>query len=528
MSTSECVPEQGAEQNGGQEPEAVVAAARPPRIFSVFQWVLLFFACAYIALSLYVCLSRIAYPFELECTEGSIVECVQRVLDGKSLYVSPSLDFTCYQYPPLYFWVSAAAAKVLGIGFFPLRLVSFLSTLGTFGLIFALVRAETKSAIWGVIAVGLYAAMFDTVAFWFDIARVDCLFVFLLLAAVYATRRLKLTYGNAFIIALLFVAAYFTKQPAVFVAVPVMAYAVLLDWRRGLLLASVFVIMVLCGTALLDRATGHWYTFYSVTLLRQHGINHLVWVTFWLGDMLFQVPVALLGALAYAAPQVSARERRALFYPFFLCGAVAASWVSRLHAGGGPNVLIPVCVALAIGMTLLLARTAERKRPLRFASLSVLVMAQFLWLTYTPSDRIPTAKDYEAGMKFIEALRGIDGEVYISSSGFYASLAGKKPYMNIITGNDIMRGTDKELKDKIVRELTEATQQKKFAAMFYPNKCLREPLGYGYIKLPYPVFDDDTVFRPVIGLKIRPDEIYVPPDSPLLQLRGPLVRTKDP
>jgi hypothetical protein len=74
--------------------------------------------------------------------------------------------------------------------------------------------------------------------------------------------------------------------------------------------------------------------------------------------------------------------------------------------------------------------------------------------------------------------------------------------------------------------------------MFYPDKDTGGPEASSgrsgsdetsyYRGLPYPVIDDETVFRPVTGQKIRPDYVYFPANSPLLRLNGPLVRTKKP
>ena len=71
-----------------------------------------------------VMLRRVGHPYELEWLEGGSVEHVRRVLHGRSLYPAPSVDFVSYPYPPLYWWASAGAASVLGVGFLPLRLVS--------------------------------------------------------------------------------------------------------------------------------------------------------------------------------------------------------------------------------------------------------------------------------------------------------------------------------------------------------------------------------------------------------------------
>jgi hypothetical protein len=56
---------------------------------------------AYLLVYIVIALMRDWYPFELEWLEGASVVHVQRVLDGRPLYVPPSLDFVPFIYPPL-------------------------------------------------------------------------------------------------------------------------------------------------------------------------------------------------------------------------------------------------------------------------------------------------------------------------------------------------------------------------------------------------------------------------------------------
>ena len=62
-----------------------------------------------------IALLRIGYPFELEWMEGSMVAHIARVVAGQPLYVSPTLAFTPFAYPPLYFEVSALFARILQV-----------------------------------------------------------------------------------------------------------------------------------------------------------------------------------------------------------------------------------------------------------------------------------------------------------------------------------------------------------------------------------------------------------------------------
>src|SRR5829696_279318 len=93
-------------------------------------------AVAFVLLYLTLALIRLRYPFELEWMEGAMVDQVQRVVEGRPMYVAPTLDFVPFLYPPVYFWASAAVAMVTGVGFVALRLVSLVASLTVLVLIY--------------------------------------------------------------------------------------------------------------------------------------------------------------------------------------------------------------------------------------------------------------------------------------------------------------------------------------------------------------------------------------------------------
>ena len=154
------------------------------------------------------------------------------ILSGRPLYVEPSLEFTPFIYTPLYFYVAAAVSKVLGVGFLPLRLVSFVASLGCLWLIGRFVRRETGSWTWGIVAAGLFAATYRLSGAWLDIARVDTLFLFLVLGSIHLLRfrRGPLDGGGWAADGL----AFLTKQTALFIALPLALYPLLFGrgWAR--------------------------------------------------------------------------------------------------------------------------------------------------------------------------------------------------------------------------------------------------------------------------------------------------------
>ncbi len=143
-------------------------AERAPRLLRQgLLWFALLFPAAYLG----VAVLRLSYPFELEWLEGGCLDHVGRVLDGKKLYGPPSLEFVPFIYTPLYYYVAALVAGIVGFGFLPLRLVSFAASLGCLGCIYLVVRRETLDRFPAVLAACLFAATYRASGGWLDLAR---------------------------------------------------------------------------------------------------------------------------------------------------------------------------------------------------------------------------------------------------------------------------------------------------------------------------------------------------------------------
>src|SRR5258706_9246475 len=177
------------------------------RIASIFS------AVAYLIIYLWVAYHRLQYPFDLEWIEGGMADQVQRIVNGESIYVAPSINFVPFLYPPLYFYFSALASIALGGGLFPLRLVSFIASLISFTSLYLIVHDETKNSYAALLSAGLFVATFRVTGAWLDIARVDSLFLALWLLFVYFVRGGK-TFFPFIIKSILIFTAVFTKKAA--------------------------------------------------------------------------------------------------------------------------------------------------------------------------------------------------------------------------------------------------------------------------------------------------------------------------
>ncbi|HEV2309133.1 MAG TPA: hypothetical protein VGU73_01305, partial [Acidimicrobiia bacterium] len=155
-------------------PEAApaVAPSATTRTDRLLRGAVLVAAVGFVACYLAVALARFNYPYPLEWLEGGVLQHVQRVLHGQSLYGAPSIRFTPFLYTPLYYYLSAGAAWLFGLHLSTLRMVSIGASLVAFGAVGALVWLETRNRWAAACAVGVFAATFRLGGAWLDLARV--------------------------------------------------------------------------------------------------------------------------------------------------------------------------------------------------------------------------------------------------------------------------------------------------------------------------------------------------------------------
>ncbi len=513
--------ESARESAGEPAGEAASGSAGESVLARNLRWLLLGGALLHLGLVAWVVLQRIAYPYELEWIEGSSADTVDRVLHGKAIYVAPSMEYTPYLYTPLFYWASAALAKVIGMGMLPLRLVSFLASVGTGWLVFAFVRRETKSTYFAVIAAGMLAASFKVMVFWFDIARVDCLFVFFATAAVYALRSARTVPGLAFAGVLLFL-SFLSKQSALFLAAPLSLYAFFAHrgWARVAFPAAFFALSA-AATALLSWQTDGWFYYYVFDMPRGHMWLREHYLGFWTRDLLRFIPLAVaLSALWAGFKLVENRRRERTFYPLVLVALAGGAWLSRVHSGSGHNVVMPACVLFALFSGLALHKLLSGRLIPPWARLLVqcLAIAQFALPLYDPRRQVPTAADRAAGDRFVELLRGVEGDVFLSHPAFIATYAGKASHSDGGAMNDIFRARNRALARQVEQQIRDTIRAKRYGAIVTatwlgPPVFFDSPEFVAEVEQYYDdrgaIFTDPEVFIPVVGWKARPERLYV-------------------
>jgi len=487
-------------------------------------------AVLYPVLLLFVALHRVAYPFELEWIEGAVLEHVRRLAAGRTLYAAPSLEFISLPYTPIYYYVGAVVATVVGMSFTALRLVSLVSSLGCGLLVFGIVKKETRTVFPAIAATGLFAATFSLNGWWFDVARVDMLFVVFLLGAIYCL-RFHASSAGYLAAGILMALSFLTKQTALLIALPLLLYAAWAQRRCFIALGAALVTTIAASTVLLNQGTGGWYLYYTLTTVsKQLPIDKgMLLVHFWTGQMMRPLAVAILVSVAFLYLELSRGDRRVgWFYLLATSSAVMASAFSLAKRGGWLNTLVPahamIAILFGLGIHSLLGLVGEMPTDSRRALECLVYLAcivQFGGLVYNPLSQIPSAGDLRAGKSFLETLGRVKGDVFIPYHPYLLAEVGKSVHAHESLLQDVLTHDDGPVGRGLRSEIETALQRRKFDALVVDDHApFREnPKGYwkavdAYYVLNRRLFDDGNVFFPVAGGRNRPELLYVPRKDP--------------
>jgi 4-amino-4-deoxy-L-arabinose transferase-like glycosyltransferase len=391
----------------------------------------------YIILFLYVSISRIAFPFAFDWVEGAVLMQVNHLLSGQSMYAEPNAAYTALIYPPLYFYVSAVMTRLLGFGFLPLRLTSLLATCGCMLMIFIATRKITASNLYGLASAGLFAATYASVWSWFDFARVDMLYTFLILAGLLCLNPGP--EGKPVLAGVIFALSFFTKQSVLFLVFPLAVLTFFLHRRQAVIFILVFGVIAAAGFVMLNTISNGWYSYYVFTLPSNHILNTspgylYPFVKIMLG------PIFLSFGIGMAAALIRAREyfqnKSYLFFFMATLIGLASSIVSGLSQGSTHNAYIPAYVIIAILFGIGLAHLEGSIALIKSANIRTIlnglllaaVILQFWMLSYKTRDFVPGEQDLKRGNALLQYIADTPGDILIPSHSYLALYVKKKPY----------------------------------------------------------------------------------------------------
>lgn len=434
---------------------------------------------------------RAGYPYDLEWMEGGILCHALRIARDQPLYGPPSVDFIPFLYTPLYPWLVAKLGGASGIGYGLGRAISLLSFVGTLLLGYVFARRGGGSRVTALLVPGITCAAFVPTGAWFDLARPDTLFMFLVTAALFVGYWGRKRPAITVLAGLLMVAAFFTKQTASPFMVGLGFVLLILSWRAALLYGMTLALVGLPALYWANRATEGWFWTYVFRLHQLHDFYPLrafigspLRLLLIVGPAVLLVPWALLrrrnGELTFAVMV-------AIFGTAAACLGFGTQWA--FTNAFIPGVFFPaVAIATAAGRLVFSdqATRPPRMRPsvVYLLSLATLVSATGLALPWAsrraprsiglPAEEptamqlrrfVPTARDTQEGAELVARLKAAPGEVMIPFHPFYAHLAGKRTYVHRMGVMDVGRAGL-----GAPRGLQQALAEKRFSLLVMDDK----------------------------------------------------------
>ncbi|MBZ0274277.1 glycosyltransferase family 39 protein [bacterium] len=412
-----------ATDDGATPPAASGAGLIPGRWSRRLSAINLAFALLLAFLVLAVAASRIGHKFELEFEEGDIFLTALRVLDGKEIYPHPDEDptFVPLLYPPGYYYICAAFIAIFGKSIAVCRAVSFAAALGLVALVYLVGRRAGARKTHAAAAALAFLAFYPLTGYWYDLARLDAVFLLLSLAAFVLIDRREPRIAHLAGAGAMLAAAVYTKQVAVFYAGAAVVALIWNDRKRGLVFAGVLAAVGLAIAAAYEVASDGQFSFYVMKVGASHQLYPARLLNPWpvlraCGPLVLAVALIAFFRARQKPSNGESREssRGAPIWVLFLAASIPCAMLPWAKAGNYLNDFIPIFLALAI----LVARADHDIARL-------LLPVQFALCVFNPFAQIPDAKTIDEGNKFIASLAAEKGETLVLDHPYYAWLAGK-------------------------------------------------------------------------------------------------------
>jgi hypothetical protein len=417
------------------------------RIIALINAALIGLSAIAVGAYLYVALIQVSYPFSIEWGEANTFAHVLRVMQGQSVYTAPSYTFIPMIYTPLYYYAAAAVAAATGQIMLAMRLLSLLSSLLAFAMIYGICRARQLSQTASVLAVGLFAASFSATGYWFDLGRVDTLFVALLLAGYLLTimggRREQIAGVAA---GAMFFLSFATKQTTVF-AIPfaLLHLVIARRWAKALWLGGTFGALWSTFILAMSVSTSGWFWIYAYRVPSAHPFMwqvalYDIWRVAIIPPFFWLILGVILAVAILATWRDWAGARTYLtFIGTFALPLAVASISSIAKQWGYINGLIALAAALAVigaeGYHRVTTAAALRRgqawvQPAILAGASAILAMQFFTLRYDPRSQIPTDATRSSGYYILDLLRSSSQPAFAPTSTYLLSLVGQPTHFD--------------------------------------------------------------------------------------------------
>jgi hypothetical protein len=389
-----------------------------------------FGATAHLSVLAVLFASRIGYCFDIEWLEGGALLQAVRLRQGLPLYGPPSLAFIPFNYTPLEPWLVATLSRLLFLPIgYPLgRAVSIAAFAAGCVAIYLAVRREGGEHWEAWCALGVLAGGFAFTGGWFDLVRVDSLYLALAVGGFAVLRRRGETWTGVALGAVLLALSFFAKQAAsVFVAAGAVALCAV-RIRLVPLYLAVSGGLVAAGYGFLQWRSGGWFRRWVFEVPSGHPIERdVLFGRAWerMAQPLWPVWLLVAGAIILAVRR-RAEWRGLAFWGIFVAAAAAATALGASIRLAYLNAYLPALFAAAL-LAGIAAGVWRRTSGFTLGLGAPLLLVLQLGISaYDPRPFLPGPNRARAE-RFVGRLREMPGEVLVPYHPFAAVQAGKAP-----------------------------------------------------------------------------------------------------
>jgi len=418
-----------------------------------------------IGILVYIAAYQLGYLYILEWIEGSMMDHVHRILEGKSIYSEPSIEFAPSPYTPIYFYVSAFFSLIFGPTIKVMRWISVFSTVTMLLTTYLWAKKESESKASGLIAAGMFALCYWYVSEWFFLARVDMLSLALFAWSAYLVRFRK---ENTYLIVagILTALSILSKQNTLGLAIGLLVAGSFFHKKKIFIYLAAWFVPVAIFTFILNILTDGRYWYYTMIMPMHHGAIE----TRYLSIFTYDISIKLLSYIVASAVLFwilfKERSKKSFaFYLFFSGALFVSTYLSRLKVGGASNSFLPFFLGGGIFFGILYGKS-EKKLALRVIVVTLIIF-QVAMLSYDFRRYIPNGSKRSKEHKLVEGMKKMEGSVWLVSTGHLSTLAGKgySAHQCLISDMLTNEGTKKEFSKKFMVSF----QKKKFDSIIVKN-----------------------------------------------------------
>lgn len=468
------------------------------------------YAAAQIVLVVFLFANHARFPLFLDLMEGGTLQHFRRAAAFEPIYPEPTPEYVPLAYNAFYYVFAVPVSWVFGANLFTLRLVAFLGTVVSGLIIGHVVRRETASKWWGLIAVGLFAAAYRVMDAYLDTAHSDSWLVASALLGSYLIGRSQ-SRGWTMLGVVMLAASFWFKQHGALFAIGGVAFV---TWRDGLRRSlPCWVVAIMLGPALYVFAGpslfGSHFHYFTWEVPRRWSELSLRTFYVYLGFIAISYPIlAASAAVLTVWTRLRDRAKLNIWHVQFVAAALTGL-MGALDPGCSFNVFIPMgawfILVGTLGLATLVPRVywAERYRAHWLA-----LVVTFAALAYDPRSVMTSPRAEAAYDDLLSLLHDLDGSVYAPSLGQLEKGYRLYPAAHWVPLEDMVRGPGRETRDQpIVRRLLAPTLPDEGPAYILANQPLDIRAHFlGWLQDHYKLVDDfGDRFKPLSVLPGRYD-----------------------